>query len=303
MTNRDHDTINKELVIRYKNGDKKCADEIIALNEPYIKSVAITVSKATNTEFEDCVQNGRIGLFHAITNFDPSLGTSFMGFASAWIKKTMKRAALDDKIIKIPAYKRTILQTYFKFKNMVEEGIEQEEAFSRVAASENRTVEEVEEDVKLVLGTQISFFDGSYNNDGAKTSVDKFDAINKDLIHKYLEGKTCNVDVEDYVEYRMMVSQIKDIIKHRVSSTYEKVILAYRYGVYDESGIMCEPLSLKEIGEKLGMTRSQVYSIFMNCKQYVELEIRNVIADYLDIDRNKLNSDLSLKTQNDEPKR
>ena len=54
---------------------------------------------------EDLVQEGMLGMYKAITRFDPSLGYKFSTFATWWIRHAVLRAAQNkDRMVRVPVH-------------------------------------------------------------------------------------------------------------------------------------------------------------------------------------------------------
>lgn len=91
---------NARLLELAKSGDRKAADELVALNMGLVKSVALRF-RERGADYEDLVQIGTIGMLKAIRSFDPSYGTVFSTYAVPLIIGEIKRFLRDDGIIKI----------------------------------------------------------------------------------------------------------------------------------------------------------------------------------------------------------
>lgn len=81
---------NEELIISYKEGNKKALDELVAANQGIISKIAnkyYGINK--KLEFEDLTQAGNVGLMKAIDKYDSSLevAAKFITYAVFWIDK------------------------------------------------------------------------------------------------------------------------------------------------------------------------------------------------------------------------
>lgn len=85
----------------YKNtGDSDVFDALVAKNE---NLVYYTLSKYSNrADFEDILQEGRIGLISAVKKYDPSLGYAFSTLACRYIWGYAIRYIDGSSIIRIP---------------------------------------------------------------------------------------------------------------------------------------------------------------------------------------------------------
>ena len=92
-------TVDKDLPVRAQQGDENALAALIARMMPAIRRGAAECT-APGLEFDDAVQEGLIGLFHAVRGFDPAMGQTFTAYAAACIRHAQqdaRRAALRKK--------------------------------------------------------------------------------------------------------------------------------------------------------------------------------------------------------------
>jgi len=83
-------------------------DQMVKSNQ----GLVIFIAKKWRTgrlEFLDLVQEGNIGLLHAIDNFDPEKG-KFSTYACYWIKKYIRTAVGENRNVQIPEHVRLKIQ-------------------------------------------------------------------------------------------------------------------------------------------------------------------------------------------------
>ena len=84
--------LDQDLPARAQQGDENALAALIARMMPAIRKGAAECT-APGLDFDDAVQEGLIGLFHAVRGFDPAAGQTFTAYAAACIR----RAALRKK--------------------------------------------------------------------------------------------------------------------------------------------------------------------------------------------------------------
>ena len=92
-------TIEQDLPVRAQQGDENALAALIARMMPAIRSGAAACT-APGLDFEDAVQEGLIGLFHAVRGFDAASGETFTAYAAASIRHAQqdaRKAALRKK--------------------------------------------------------------------------------------------------------------------------------------------------------------------------------------------------------------
>lgn len=81
-----------ELFKKTKNGDREARNKIIEQNIGLVVSVAIKfITRYSNLELEDLVQEGIIGLIAAVDKFDYTKGYKFSTYAFYFIKQKIQR--------------------------------------------------------------------------------------------------------------------------------------------------------------------------------------------------------------------
>lgn len=81
----------RQLVIKAQRGDRRALDAVIDQCKGLVGGIAKRYIRGSNT-FEDCFQNGIIGLLTAVEKFDGSRGTAFTTMAVPWIRQACQRA-------------------------------------------------------------------------------------------------------------------------------------------------------------------------------------------------------------------
>ena len=91
--------LDQDLPARAQQGDENALAALIARMMPAIRKGAAECT-APGLDFDDAVQEGLIGLFHAVRGFDPAAGQTFTAYAAARIRHAQqdaRRAALRKK--------------------------------------------------------------------------------------------------------------------------------------------------------------------------------------------------------------
>lgn len=95
---------------------KKCREKLIKHN---LKLVCAVAKKYVNQglTFVDLIQEGNIGLIHAVNTFSHLKGTKFSTYATWWIRQHIRRA-LDNtsRTIRLPVHVNELLAKFRKFK-------------------------------------------------------------------------------------------------------------------------------------------------------------------------------------------
>ena len=98
-----------------RRGDDRARERLIESNMRLVINIAKNYRNQT-IPLEDLIQDGAIGLMHAVERFDPGRGYRFSTYATHWIRQAIGRA-IDNKskAIRLPAH---ISQTLRKIERM-----------------------------------------------------------------------------------------------------------------------------------------------------------------------------------------
>jgi RNA polymerase primary sigma factor len=229
----------KELSNRISQGDAAARDRMVRANLRLVVNIARGYS-GKGLPLQDLIEEGNLGLLRAVEGFDPNMNTRFSTYASYWIKQSIKRALVNSaKTIRIPAYMVELLSKWRR-------------ASAKLADELNRTP--TPEDIARELGIPrkklrivkkaITLYNASPNPDPEEGGLSLGDIVPDERI-RGPEDELINTDNLTHV------SRLLDEMDPR-----EATILKMRFGLDD-----CEPQTLKEIGESLGLTRERVRQI------------------------------------------
>jgi len=92
----------------------------------------------------DLVEEGNLGLMHALEKFDPERGFRFSTYATWWIRQNVERAIMNQsRTIRLPVHVIKELNTVLRAKRYLEAHTEREPGIEDIALFTEKTPEEV----------------------------------------------------------------------------------------------------------------------------------------------------------------
>lgn len=244
---RQHDLVTadeeKALARRVQNQDVDHIDAMVAREALILANLRLVVSVAKRYQnrgmiLGDLVEEGNLGLVHAVEKFDPEMDTRFSTYATWWIKQAIRRALINKvKTVRIPSYLTEELNRWRNFARKFEqENGRAPEPDELVAAMEPQPGRR-----KLLLRL---FRDTPAGN--ASVSLD----LLFETVEAVVDPRAARPDQIDFTAFEQAgLNEVLDKLPTR-----EAQIVRMRYGI----GAVERPMTLREIGRELGISRERV---------------------------------------------
>ncbi len=249
----------KEEKILAAKGDQKSLNELVSRNLKYVVSVANRY-KGCGISLPDLINEGNIGLIEAAKRFDPQKGVKFITYAVWWIRQSILHALAEQAgSVRLPIKQAGLLHKVSAKYRELFLSLRREPTTEDVANSLKISPEDVEA-VMRVYRFHLSLDTPLKENDDTS----------------YLDMLTSST--EHPVDEDILFSSFKKEIDGLLSelNPREKKVLKMRFGFRGE------PMTLEEIGKKVGLSRERVRQIEKRAKiKLLSKAKTRAVKDYL----------------------
>ena len=254
------------LAVRYREEkDPEAAYKLVTSNLRLVVKIALEFHRTWVTNLLDLIQEGNIGLMHAVKKFDPYQGIRLSSYASFWIRAYILRFILDNwRLVKIGTTQaqRRLFFNLKKEKARLEDlgySVEPKQLAESIGVKEK---EVVEMDQRM-SGWEASL-DTPLRGDTEKSLMD------------FLPEKRALID------RRLADDEFKSLVNEKLKE-FKKTLRDKELDIYQNRLLAETPATLQEIGDKYGITRERTRQIeerlLKKIKAFLEEEIPG-IEDY-----------------------
>ena len=228
----------KRLAEAIGRGDALARDHMVRANLRLVVNIARGYANR-GLPLPDLIEEGNLGLLRAVEGFDPTMGTRFSTYASYWIKQSIKRALINSgKTIRIPAYMVELLSKWRR-------------ASARLVDALGRTP--TPEEVARMLGLarkKLPIIKKAIHVHHAAPQTEQAEGWSLGELIRDDNAKCPAELLLDEDTLRHVLRRIDQL------DTRAATIIKLRFGLGGG-----EPMTLKEIGGVLGLTRERVRQI------------------------------------------
>ncbi len=228
-----------ELAERVKEGDEEALNLLVESNLRFVVSIAKEYQNR-GLPLEDLINEGNIGLIKAAKKFDSTRGFRFISYAVWWVRQAIMEAIVNQsKMVRLPF-------------NKVWDVFKVEKTFNELRNDLGR--DPSLEEVAVALGISHSDLSSIMRNFGRDLSLDEMigDDIDSTLMDFIPNDQSPQPDENLQVEsLHVEINRVLNSLPTR-----EGTILKLYFGIGEE-----RPLTLSEIGDRLGLSRERVRQI------------------------------------------
>ena len=222
-----------DLSEQIQGGDTKARDRMVCANLRLVIRIARTYT-GKGLGLEDLIEEGNLGLLRAVEGFDGNMNTRFSTYASWWIKQSIKRALVNTrKTIRLPAYMVELLAKWHKVSSKLHHEFGRPATQVEIAKALNLPNKKLTRIMKAIR---------VYNTDPQTEQTEM-------LVDGQQKSPELKMILAD--DLKRVIDLLQEL------ETRQAMVLRMRFGLIEDR----EPMTLKEIGESLDLTRERVRQI------------------------------------------
>jgi RNA polymerase sigma-32 factor len=257
-----------ELAVRLREtGDVDAAYRLVTANLRLVVKLAHEYRRNT-LSLLDLIQEGNVGLMHAVQKFDPYRGVKLSSYAAFWIRAYILRYILENfRIVKLgttQAQRKLFFNLRKERDKLVEQGFE---PTAKLLAQRLDVTEEDVTEMEQRMSAGEQSLDAPVSDDDPTPRADRFvweaPAVDETL---------GNLEIQEIM--RRKLDEFGASLEGREKQIFEKRLVAE------------EPLTLQALGEEFGLTRERTRQIEAKLVKNLKTWIQSQVADfkYLEID-------------------
>jgi RNA polymerase primary sigma factor len=240
-----------------EENDPRAREQLVRSNLRLVVNIAKKYG-GRGMSLGDLIEEGNLGLIKAVDYFDPDRGTRFSTYAAWWIKQSIKRALLENvQPVHVPTYMVTLISQWRHAATEVEGRVGRKLPLEEMADLMHLPVRKAKIIHRIV--EVLANAGESLNGDDEEDSQALESTLEDENAGRPEDGL-----VED--EEKAKALRLLDELDPRAAE-----VLRLHYGIGGQ-----RPLTLKEIGKKMGLTRERIRQIrrdaLTSLYEYMEAE-------------------------------
>jgi RNA polymerase nonessential primary-like sigma factor len=237
----------KSLAMRIREGDREATNHLIEANLRLVVCIARRYMNR-GLSLPDLIEEGNLGLIHAVEKFNPDVGARFSTYATWWIRQSIERAIMNQsRNIRLPIHLIKRQKQYQRIQRQMSQQTEIDPSYAEIA--------------KEMGVSEDSLFD-LISLDRPELSVDA--QLNEEQDMTLLDTLADHSQMEAYEAVQQQ--ELHDVLEKWLSllGDRERDIIEKRFGIHSH-----EVMTLENIGQHTQLTRERVRQIQLQALKFL----------------------------------
>jgi len=250
-------TPEQELAVatKAKDGDFSARQAMIEHNLRLVVSIAKTYMNR-GLPFPDLIEEGNLGLMHALDKFEPQRGFRFSTYATWWIRQSIEKALMSQvRTVRLPVHVIREINQVLRARRYLEQTLASEGRspdIEDIASLTGKTIEDVAD--ALAMAEHTTSLDAPRDLDPGSSLLD--------LIS---DERSAGPDEE--VEKSQVEEKLRSWLKGLKDD--QRRVIVRRYGLDNQ-----EPATLEELSKEVGLSKERIRQIqqeaLVKLKKYLQ---------------------------------